>query len=81
MEYVQAEGDPNPREAASVAYADGDGMTRYVLTAVRPGNISLWKAGAASQERGYCSCGIAWLKDVFQGPGMKQPACETRFKI
>jgi hypothetical protein len=28
VEYVQAEGDPNPRNAAAVAYADGDGMTR-----------------------------------------------------
>lgn len=28
VEYVQAEGDPDPRSAASVAYADGDGMTR-----------------------------------------------------
>lgn len=29
VEYVQAEGDPDPRSAASVAYADGDGMTRW----------------------------------------------------
>lgn len=28
VEYVQAEGDPDPRSAAAVAYADGDGMTR-----------------------------------------------------
>lgn len=27
VEYVQAEGDPDPRSAASVAYADGDGMS------------------------------------------------------
>lgn len=31
VEYVQAEGDPDPRSAASVAYADGDGMTRCGL--------------------------------------------------
>jgi hypothetical protein len=34
IEYVQAEGDPNPRSAAAVAFADGDGMTRWVLCLV-----------------------------------------------
>lgn len=28
VEYVQAEGDPDPLAAAAVAYADGDGMSR-----------------------------------------------------
>jgi hypothetical protein len=37
VEYVQAEGDPDPRSAASVAYADGDGMTRCVVLLSNPG--------------------------------------------
>eukprot|EP00879_Flechtneria_rotunda_P004778 GHRR01005048.1.p1 GENE.GHRR01005048.1~~GHRR01005048.1.p1 ORF type:complete len:394 (+),score=129.56 GHRR01005048.1:100-1281(+) len=29
VEYVKAAGDPDPKEAAAVAYADGDGMTSF----------------------------------------------------
>lgn len=75
VEYVQAEGDPDPRSAASVAYADGDGMTRLV----EGGGCGSWWGQGKPLVKWLCSWACRGHMCVLCGVHTKLRVCGVRF--